>query len=1373
MKSLTTSRYLAGALLLACSAGISSAADYPTTVSGYGPIGYWRFNETAAAPALNIAANSSVLGAAANGYIVLDVTKGQAGAVGNCVRLNNVGNTVGHCGSKIDIPYLPPLNPKSPFSVEFWVKPGPSLGGDGTGFCPLSCFNPNWFGGGNRSGWLFYVNNNGVWNFRLGLTSGYAGNVHSTSGNAAPGVWQHIVATYDGSTIKLYANGVSVGNPAESSVSETGTGWLPNTQMALRIGGTGLFGDNADQPWISAAGIAGNRGFDGYMDEVALYTNVLSASTVAAHYSAASTNNAGYGAQILAGNPIGYWNMDEPTVTHPDPATYPIVSNIGSAGNAADGTNMWGSLTAQNGSGYAGMGAGNKALFLNGESGFVALKDAPSLHFSGQITMMAWIKPSVKDVFRNVIAHGWDGDYGETFLRISRSDDGTGYGVNGVNFYEVGVTDGGANTYYDSATFPIPAGDIGNWVHIAGTYNGTSWNLYRNGVLVATKTSDNGARDVTNRWSIGARSDEVPSGTASGPHEAEGLFFGGFMDEPAIFNTALLPGDINTIYNSAQVPPVISQSVQNPGTVFKGSSASFSVWAEGSPTLTYLWTSNGVSTGVTTTNYTASNLAVGTPTIAVIVTNPYGSTTNAVTFPVVAAAPAFTSQPTIAPVRYNGRPFVLTVAVSGSTPMSLQWKTNGVPIPGATSATYSNIASPSVAFSYSCTASNEAGQVTSTPLALTVLPVPGGYGGAVIASGPKAYWRLNEASGSIAHDAYNGNDGAYNLCLLGQLGYASDVDSDTSIVVGPSAGLTGSGSNSYVGSISGTAINFQGHTNFSIEAWVNGPGQNDEATIIAKGHGSSGTTATEQFSLDVVGGKYHFYTRGSANAFFEAYAVSGPDGTWQHVVGVYDDTGGTVHIYVNGQEEGSGAVRGSGLRVSSDVVTIGSKHLGNDPNFDANFNGNIDEVAVYPYALSAGDVSAHYSAAYGPSLPPKISKQPSAVTNYVSLPATISVGAFGTVPLSYQWKKAGVPITDATKSALTFAALLATDAGSYSVTITNVNGTTNSASATLTVLDAPITPPAIPGLVLHLAFDGDLTDASGRGNSGAGMHVTYTSTNAANPGANSGANPDFYYNDTGAPNSVLGKSLHYHTATTNGGNGTVTNSFFVSLGSKPDLKFSSNINFSVSFWIKFPANIFLGDLPFFCSANNSYGGQGYTFAPSYNLGSWSYSLDGVVQLYGPDHAIDDGSWHNMIHTFDRAGLASTYLDGKLVHTRSAVGAGDLDNTNPTSIGQDPYGAYPEEGSYDIDDIGVWHKVLTPLEAASIYMAAAVSGLSYVGAPVTLNMDKSGPNLIFTWNAGAYLQSADNITGPWTDIRTAKSPFTVAPTAARKFYRVRI
>jgi hypothetical protein len=45
-------------------------------------------------------------------------------------------------------------------------------------------------------------------------------------------------------------------------------------------------------------------------------------------------------------------------------------------------------------------------------------------------------------------------------------------------------------------------------------------------------------------------------------------------------------------------------------------------------------------------------------------------------------------------------------------------------------------------------------------------------------------------------------------------------------------------------------------------------------------------------------------------------------------------------------------------------------------------------------------------------------------------------------------------------------------------------------------------------------------------------------------------------------------------------------------------------------------------------------------------------------------------------------------------------------------------------------------------------------------------------IIINWNCGGVLQGADDLTGPWTDIPGATSPYAVAASAARKFYRVR-
>ena len=101
-------------------------------------------------------------------------------------------------------------------------------------------------------------------------------------------------------------------------------------------------------------------------------------------------------------------------------------------------------------------------------------------------------------------------------------------------------------------------------------------------------------------------------------------------------------------------------------------------------------------------------------------------------------------------------------------------------------------------------------------------------------------------------------------------------------------------------------------------------------------------------------------------------------------------------------------------------------------------------------------------------LPPAIATSPLPQTQAVGSTATFSVTATGSTPLNYFWLKNGAAIANGTKysgvnsSNLTVATLATTDAGNYSVTITNLAGSVTSSVAALTVVSSPTitTPPA-------------------------------------------------------------------------------------------------------------------------------------------------------------------------------------------------------------------------------------------------------------------------------------------------------------------------
>lgn len=86
-----------------------------------------------------------------------------------------------------------------------------------------------------------------------------------------------------------------------------------------------------------------------------------------------------------------------------------------------------------------------------------------------------------------------------------------------------------------------------------------------------------------------------------------------------------------------------------------------------------------------------------------------------------------------------------------------------------------------------------------------------------------------------------------------------------------------------------------------------------------------------------------------------------------------------------------------------------------------------------------------------PINPPAVVTSPAALILNPGQAAALSVAASGTAPLSYQWKKDGANVAGATSATLAFATAATTDAGSYTVTITNPYGNVTSAAATITV----------------------------------------------------------------------------------------------------------------------------------------------------------------------------------------------------------------------------------------------------------------------------------------------------------------------------------
>jgi hypothetical protein len=84
--------------------------------------------------------------------------------------------------------------------------------------------------------------------------------------------------------------------------------------------------------------------------------------------------------------------------------------------------------------------------------------------------------------------------------------------------------------------------------------------------------------------------------------------------------------------------------------------------------------------------------------------------------------------------------------------------------------------------------------------------------------------------------------------------------------------------------------------------------------------------------------------------------------------------------------------------------------------------------------------------------------QPTSTTVTLGGTATLIAAVVAPPPVSYQWSKGGVAIPGANSASLTFSPAAASDAGSYTLAITDSAGTVTSTSATLTVAPAGSAP---------------------------------------------------------------------------------------------------------------------------------------------------------------------------------------------------------------------------------------------------------------------------------------------------------------------------
>ncbi|HKQ72567.1 MAG TPA: kelch repeat-containing protein [Blastocatellia bacterium] len=120
--------------------------------------------------------------------------------------------------------------------------------------------------------------------------------------------------------------------------------------------------------------------------------------------------------------------------------------------------------------------------------------------------------------------------------------------------------------------------------------------------------------------------------------------------------------------------------------------------------------------------------------------------------------------------------------------------------------------------------------------------------------------------------------------------------------------------------------------------------------------------------------------------------------------------------------------------------------------------GATGNVMLGVMVTNAASCSASGSSQVAINPPLNINAQPTSRAVCAGAPVTFSVGAIGTAPLTYQWRKNGSPIGGQTNSSFTINSAASADAGSYDVVVTSACGSATSQAATLTVNDFSLDP---------------------------------------------------------------------------------------------------------------------------------------------------------------------------------------------------------------------------------------------------------------------------------------------------------------------------
>ena len=430
---------------------------------------------------------------------------------------------------------------------------------------------------------------------------------------------------------------------------------------------------------------------------------------------------------------------------------------------------------------------------------------------------------------------------------------------------------------------------------------------------------------------------------------------------------------------------------------------------------------------------------------------------------------------------YAGGSARFTVGVAGPGPFTYTWRKNSAPlsdggnISGSTNATLviNNVSANDQA-GYDVVVSNAAGTSQSQPGTLTLVTPSGAYETAVVSAQPYAFYQFNETGdpatyGLVALDNAGGYNGIYgNAVQNGNTAYN---------IAGPGAadgfpGFTaGNKAASFTHGTAGARVTvtpWNLKTNaVTICAWINptiGVAQTSAEGVVFCRGGDTVAGISYGGGTDAFGNPTLGYTW---NNEYETYSwnsgIVPPAGQWSFVALVVTPTSATLSVMNTNGLLSTTHTYPHAVQSFNGTTLIGDDSL-DGGNGSRAFNGVIDDVAVFNYALSSSQLLGLFSAADGGAVnfAPLMGLQPVSTNVFQGQTVQLTASAGGSEPLTYQWKSSAVGsgvynnlsdggrISGSTTPTLTIANISAADYLDYVVVVQNPLGTVTSSAATVT-----------------------------------------------------------------------------------------------------------------------------------------------------------------------------------------------------------------------------------------------------------------------------------------------------------------------------------